>query len=332
MVGFINFAFTFYLYFEKKRTHKDLDYKRNFKEKLLHELSPARRTHSVDESNGSIHSLKHSDSLDSTASYSSNRCYRNQNAKYNEHAGLVSHEPCLSRNAYASKSFDQNIVDSSSTQSSFSLLSLIANGNTTNDTNTTSPPSKYANGTDLTEHHTSNTIENNKEQLVALSSACNERSTGDNHLEQTSSTSPLSSSKAFSQRTVVSDNEEAKQTNDLQPVDSNSNGSPTEEEIAESNEMMVVSNTDDGGGHLAQAQQSGNHVPVLSFQTEIDEVVKKRIDDKLRECSSESDSDVEPTTYRQKGVDLPSAQRLAKRLYFLDGFKANDVVRHLSKK
>jgi hypothetical protein len=29
---------------------------------------------------------------------------------------------------------------------------------------------------------------------------------------------------------------------------------------------------------------------------------------------------------------LPSAQRLAKRLYYLDGFKPSDVVRHLSKK
>ncbi|XP_033737503.1 PH and SEC7 domain-containing protein 2-like isoform X2 [Pecten maximus] len=33
-----------------------------------------------------------------------------------------------------------------------------------------------------------------------------------------------------------------------------------------------------------------------------------------------------------KGVDRPSAQRLAKRLYNLDGFKKSDVSRHLSKK
>lgn len=35
--------------------------------------------------------------------------------------------------------------------------------------------------------------------------------------------------------------------------------------------------------------------------------------------------------YSPKGVDLPSALRLAKRLYYLDGFKKSDVSRHLSK-
>ena len=33
-----------------------------------------------------------------------------------------------------------------------------------------------------------------------------------------------------------------------------------------------------------------------------------------------------------KSVDLPSAQRLAKRLYMLHGFKATDVIRHLCKR
>ncbi|CAF1535759.1 unnamed protein product, partial [Didymodactylos carnosus] len=32
-----------------------------------------------------------------------------------------------------------------------------------------------------------------------------------------------------------------------------------------------------------------------------------------------------------KSVDLPSACRLAKRLYLLDGFKSTDVMRHLCK-
>lgn len=36
--------------------------------------------------------------------------------------------------------------------------------------------------------------------------------------------------------------------------------------------------------------------------------------------------------YSPKAVDVPSAIRLAKRLYFLDGFKKSDVSRHLSKK
>lgn len=36
--------------------------------------------------------------------------------------------------------------------------------------------------------------------------------------------------------------------------------------------------------------------------------------------------------YSPKAVDMPSAVRLAKRLYSLDGFKKSDVSRHLSKK
>lgn len=50
---------------------------------------------------------------------------------------------------------------------------------------------------------------------------------------------------------------------------------------------------------------------------------------------SDDGSDVESLHsyhYSPKGVDLPSAVRLAKRLYSLDGFKKSDVSRHLSKK
>lgn len=51
--------------------------------------------------------------------------------------------------------------------------------------------------------------------------------------------------------------------------------------------------------------------------------------------SSEDESDVESLHsfhYSPKAVDMPSAIRLAKRLYSLDGFKKSDVSRHLSKK
>lgn len=51
--------------------------------------------------------------------------------------------------------------------------------------------------------------------------------------------------------------------------------------------------------------------------------------------SSEDESDVESLHsfhYSPKAVDMPSAIRLAKRLYGLDGFKKSDVSRHLSKK
>ena len=49
----------------------------------------------------------------------------------------------------------------------------------------------------------------------------------------------------------------------------------------------------------------------------------------------ESGSDAESLHsfhYSPKGVDYPSAHRLAKRLFHLDGFKKSDVSRHLSKK
>lgn len=50
---------------------------------------------------------------------------------------------------------------------------------------------------------------------------------------------------------------------------------------------------------------------------------------------SDDGSDVESLHsyhYSPKAVDIPSAVRLAKRLYGLDGFKKSDVSRHLSKK
>ncbi|KAL1139695.1 hypothetical protein AAG570_006673 [Ranatra chinensis] len=51
-------------------------------------------------------------------------------------------------------------------------------------------------------------------------------------------------------------------------------------------------------------------------------------------AGSEEDSDVDSLHsfhYSPKAVDMPSAERLAKRLYTLDGFKKSDVSRHLSK-
>ncbi|KAK3917442.1 PH and SEC7 domain-containing protein [Frankliniella fusca] len=49
---------------------------------------------------------------------------------------------------------------------------------------------------------------------------------------------------------------------------------------------------------------------------------------------SEDESDIESLHsyhYSPKGVDLPSAIRLAKRLYMLDGFKKSDISKHLCK-
>ncbi|XP_063532845.1 PH and SEC7 domain-containing protein [Cydia strobilella] len=52
------------------------------------------------------------------------------------------------------------------------------------------------------------------------------------------------------------------------------------------------------------------------------------------DVGSDEGSDVESLHsfhYSPKAVDIPSAERLAKRLYHLDGFKKSDVSRHLSK-
>lgn len=46
------------------------------------------------------------------------------------------------------------------------------------------------------------------------------------------------------------------------------------------------------------------------------------------DCSDVESMRVAPVT---KAVDVPSAERLAKRLFALDGFKATDVWRQLSK-
>lgn len=99
---------------------------------------------------------------------------------------------------------------------------------------------------------------------------------------------------------------------------------------------QLITNGGGGGGTTLSHSNTTTSINVgVSgvFQVEIDESIKRRIDEKLRECSSgDSDSDSEHNIYMPKAVDLPSAQRLAKRLYYLDGFKLNDVVRHLSKK
>ena len=48
--------------------------------------------------------------------------------------------------------------------------------------------------------------------------------------------------------------------------------------------------------------------------------------------SDDSGSSLHSFHFSQKSVDVPSAVRLAKRLYQLDGFRKSDVSRHLSKK
>lgn len=72
-----------------------------------------------------------------------------------------------------------------------------------------------------------------------------------------------------------------------------------------------------------------------------DDLIPHMDDQKFNEVAessppvSDDGSDVESLHsfhYSPKAVDYPSAVRLAKRLYSLDGFKKSDVSRHLSKK
>ncbi|CAF3603585.1 unnamed protein product [Rotaria sp. Silwood1] len=68
------------------------------------------------------------------------------------------------------------------------------------------------------------------------------------------------------------------------------------------------------------------------ISSELDQKIKDEIDARLKDIDDEFDFKLPVTAETvNKSVDLPSAQRLAKRLYALDGFKSIDVVRHLCK-
>jgi len=49
-----------------------------------------------------------------------------------------------------------------------------------------------------------------------------------------------------------------------------------------------------------------NTTPILTFGSDIDDQIKKKIDEKLKECS-DSDSESDFNVYQPKAVDLPSA-------------------------
>lgn len=91
---------------------------------------------------------------------------------------------------------------------------------------------------------------------------------------------------------------------------------------------------------------------VSPISSELDQKTKEAIDARLKEIDDEFDStrkqgifDLDIAFFYpedllgpvrsetvNKSVDLPSARRLAKRLYMLDGFKSTDVIRHLCKR
>lgn len=165
-------------------------------------------------------------------------------------------------------------------------------------------------------------------QFISISSVVTESSTN----SISSTPSPFNSSSDSSTYSNTTNIQSSSNQTNNEPIDLTSNQTQQQRDdnlalIESAQQMNDISSTQTGS--ISQT----NHIPVLTFQVEIDDTIKKRIDEKLKECSSgDSDSDSECNAYFPKAVDLPSAQRLAKRLYYLDGFKANDVVRHLSKK
>ncbi len=111
----------------------------------------------------------------------------------------------------------------------------------------------------------------------------------------------------------------------LSTMSSSSTSSSTSEAQATSDTMNL---NNDNQTHVSNGTSTTPQQLHGLFNTDIDENIKKQIDEKLKGCESDSDLNL----YTPKAVDLPSVQRLAKRLYYLDGFKANDVVKHLCKR
>ncbi|XP_015127362.1 PH and SEC7 domain-containing protein 2 isoform X2 [Diachasma alloeum] len=95
------------------------------------------------------------------------------------------------------------------------------------------------------------------------------------------------------------------------------------------------SNSGGGGGEQQQRPSSGE----LKENEDENEIHIGSCDEQKQSGqsppqSADEESDIESLHsfhYSPKAVDLPSAVRLAKRLYSLDGFKKSDVSRHLSK-
>ena len=97
--------------------------------------------------------------------------------------------------------------------------------------------------------------------------------------------------------------------------------------------LIQVNRPSDGRGHYSELKDSEDELATITEDMPTVFVCQES----GRESSPVSDdgSDVDSLHsfhYSPKAVDLPSAERLAKRLYYLEGFKKSDVSRHLSKK
>ncbi|CAF1319459.1 unnamed protein product [Adineta steineri] len=100
--------------------------------------------------------------------------------------------------------------------------------------------------------------------------------------------------------------------------------------------LPIVNGHDETNGETPVTQQQ-QPIARISVQSQspilsgLDQKTKDEIDARLRDIDDEFELPVTAETVN-KSVDLPSARRLAKRLYALDGFKSTDVVRHLCKR
>ena len=82
--------------------------------------------------------------------------------------------------------------------------------------------------------------------------------------------------------------------------------------------------------HIEEAPPPQPHVVLLPPHQQLSQQQPQP-----KSLSDESESDMDSLrSYHPpaKVIDVPSATRLAKRLYYLDGFKKTDVSRHLSRK
>ncbi len=268
--------------------------------------------------------------------------------------GLATSGGTLSTLSHSNTAFG---IDSSANKSSSTSRATVNNQNNRSSTSTVSNLDVT-----LTNRSSSETVHNSstshhhqpvdKSLSIILANDTSNQNSQNNNLLLTSSASSSSSSPSCSNDSATSssyanpndfpqlvvtqhnaqhvtehlyDNNNSLNLIDFKPIDFNQEVPTTLTTPSDLN----MNDYDEQQNSLVQQQ----HIPVLTFQVDIDDSIKRKIDEKLRECSSgDSDSESDHNIYLPKAVDLPSAQRLAKRLYFLDGFKAADVARHLSKK
>ena len=131
---------------------------------------------------------------------------------------------------------------------------------------------------------------------------------------------------------------------------------PSSTSHADYDNLPVNNGHDESDGKTIGQHSSVARVPTQAqspISGELDQKTKEAIDARLKEIDDEFEFDRKARLANRhfahgalvpvllvpftavtvnKSVDLPSARRLAKRLYTLDGFKSNDVVRHLCKR